>query len=174
MSQIQKLFDGTVKPDIETVSGDIGGVVSPILGNLNIFGGTGVLVSGNPVTGTLTISDDDLVQGNVTTSNAVPATCINFPLGADAGTYVLEGRITGYNITDIAGGSYFFSCGVRTTGAAALLIATDFGAMHEEAAMETADFNITVAGNSLVVEVLGIVAKIINWSAEFEYQFVGI
>lgn len=175
MSQIAKLFNESGSSSVETLTGDTGGAVSPdVAFNINIVGGTGIDVVGNPITHTLTISDDDLIQGNVSTANAVPTTCISFPLGASPGTYVLDGRLTGFDITDTAGGSYFFSAGVRTTGAAAILIGTSFGTIFEEAAMVAADFDIIVVGNNLIVQVIGIGGKNINWSAEFEYQFVGV
>jgi hypothetical protein len=176
MSQIAMIASpGSVKPDIETITGDVGGAVSVDAAfNINLVGGIGIDVVGNPATNTLTISDDDLVQGDISTADAVPTTCISFPLGANPGTYVLDGRLTGFNVTDIAGGSYFFSAGVRTTGIAAILIGTNFGTIFEEVNMMPADFDITVVGNNLVLEVTGVIGKSINWSAEFEYQFVGV
>lgn len=41
---------------INTLTGDSGGPVSPTLGNINILGGAGIAVAGNPGTSTLTIS----------------------------------------------------------------------------------------------------------------------
>jgi hypothetical protein len=161
--------------DIETLTGDSGGPVGvDAVFNINILSGVGIDVVGDPITHTLTISDDDLVQGNVTTNNAVATDCIVFPLGVVAGTYVLDGRITAFNTTDVSGGSYFFSAGVRTTGAAGIIIGTSFGAAFEEVSMAPADFDIIVSGNNLVIQVIGIAGKTINWSTEFEYQFVGV
>jgi len=170
MSQIAMIASpGTVIPDVETLTGDTGGPVGvDAAKNINILGGTGINVDGNPATNTLTISDDDLVQGDVTTNNAVPTTCITFPLGAAAGAYVLDGRLTGFNTTDVSGGSYFFSAGARTTGAAGILIGTNFGVMFEEASMVASDFDISIVGNNLLVQAVGIAGKTINWSAEFE------
>ncbi len=166
---------GTKSLDVETLTGDssvIVGVDSNY--NINILGGVGINVTGNPATHTLTISDDDLIQGDVTTNNAVPTPCITFPLGSNAGTYVVDGRITGYNLTDVSGGSYFFSAGVRTTGAVAVLLGTSSGASYEEGTMAAANFTVTVSGNNLIINAIGIAGKTINWSAEFEYQFVGV
>lgn len=176
MSQIAMIASpGSVKPDVETLTGDTGGAVGIDAAlNINILGGTGINVDGNPATNTLTISDDDLVQGSVTTNDAAVTPCITFALGAAPGTYVVEGRITGYNISDIAGGSYFFSAGARTTGAAAILLGLSVGSSYEEAAMAASNFSVTVSGNNLIVNAIGIAGKTINWSAEFEYQFVGV
>jgi hypothetical protein len=176
MSQIAMIASpGSVIKDVETLTGDTGGAVGVDAAlNINIVGGVGINVDGNPATNTLTISDDDLVQGSVTTNDAAITTCLTFPLGAAPGTYVVEGRITGYNISDIAGGSYFFSAGARTTGLVGILLGSSTGASYEEAAMAAANFSVTVAGNDLIINSIGIAGKTINWSAEFEYQFVGV
>lgn len=166
---------GTKAVDVETLTADSGVIVGvDAVSNINILGGVGINVTGNSTTHTLTISDDDLVQGDVTTNNAVPTPCITFPLGSSPGTYVVDGRITGYNVTDVSGGSYFFSAGARTTGVAGILLGTSSGASYEEATMAAASFSVTVSGNNLLINSIGIAGKTINWSAEFEYQFVGV
>lgn len=175
MSQIALLSSGGSATAIVTLTGNSGGAVGiDAANNINIQGGIGINVAGNPATNTLTISDDDLVQGDVTTNNALPTACITFPLGVTPGAYVMDGRITGFNTSDIAGASYFFSAGARTTGAAGILIGESAGNMFEEAAMVDSDYEISVLGNDLILNVIGVAAKTINWSAEFEYQFVGV
>lgn len=55
MSQAGKLFDGTILPDIETITGNSGGAVGPTGGNINVVGdGTTINIAGNPGTSTLT------------------------------------------------------------------------------------------------------------------------
>ena len=175
MSQAGILSEDTSPlANIETLTGNVGGAVGPDAAhNVNILGGVGIDVVGNPATNTLTISDDDLVQGNVTTLNAIPATCINFPLGVVPGVYILDGRLAAHDTTDVAGAGYFFTAAFRTTGAIALLIAVRYQDDFEELAMEPSDFNLIALGNSAILQVFGINAKTINWSGEFEYQFVG-
>jgi hypothetical protein len=95
-------------------------------------------------------------------------------MGTAPGTYVMEGRLTGFNVTDVAGGSYFFTAGTRTDGAAGIIIGIGFGATFEEASMAPANFSVSVVGNDFLISVVGIAGKTINWSAEFEYQFVGV
>lgn len=57
MSQAGKLFDGTILPDIETLTGNSGGAVGPTGGNINVVGdGTTITIAGNPGTSTLTAS----------------------------------------------------------------------------------------------------------------------
>jgi hypothetical protein len=174
MSQVAKLFSGSPAGDIEFLTGNSGGPVGADAGlNINIVGGIGILVTGNPATHTLTITDDDLVQGDVTTLNAVPTTCITFPMGAVPGAYVITGRLAAYNVTDVAGGGYSFSGAYRTTGVAGTEIASQSGFIFEEAAMVAAGFDLFSTGNNIILQVTGIALKTINWSGEFEYQFVG-
>lgn len=57
MSQAGRLFDGTILPDIETLTGNSGGAVGPTGGNINVVGdGTTIDITGNPGTSTLTAS----------------------------------------------------------------------------------------------------------------------
>lgn len=70
MSQGGKFFDGSTLPDLETLTGDVGGAVgSDALLNINIIGGAGVNVVGTPGTNTLTINSTgagfiDTITGN--------------------------------------------------------------------------------------------------------------
>jgi hypothetical protein len=175
MSQIAMIASpGTVDPDVETLTGDTGGAVGVDAAfNINILGGEGIIVTGNPATNTLTISDDDKVSGTVTTNNAVSTTCLTFPMGAVAGVYTIDGRITGFNTTDTAGAGYSFSGSYRTTGAAGIEIGTQDGFQFEEVAMAACDFDISAVGNNIIISVTGIALKTINWAAEFSYEFVG-
>ena len=57
MSYIQNRLMSVVPiGGIATLTGDSGGSVSPLVGNVNLISGTGISVVGNPATHTLTIS----------------------------------------------------------------------------------------------------------------------
>ena len=59
MSQFQKLQDGTILPDIETLTGDAGGAVGPDGAfNIDTLGGIGLTVTGNPGANSLTMEVD--------------------------------------------------------------------------------------------------------------------
>lgn len=81
MSQQGALGDGgTVLPDIETLTGDSGGAVGPDgLFNINILGGTGINIVGNPGTNTLTVN----TTGGFLTWNRVAGPAV--PLAVDNG-----------------------------------------------------------------------------------------
>ena len=107
-----------------------------------------------------------------TTPTATPTTIITFPLGAVPGVYLFEGSIQAYDLTDVAGGAYNYSSGIRTTGAAGIILGTEFKDVFEDAAMVSSDFNLNVSGNNLVVQVTGISGKTIDWNGYLEYRFV--
>ena len=75
MSQSGSYFDGTILPDVETLTGDAGGAVGPTGGNINVLGGSHITTTGNPGTSTLTIDLDTDIADTYTTDsgNAIPA-----------------------------------------------------------------------------------------------------
>lgn len=181
MSQIYKnLAAGPVPPTVPTsFITDVNSPAIPAANVLNVVGGSstanssnGIRTDGSSGSNTLTVQLTNRVQGTVTTANATPTTIISFSLGATPGVYTFSGDITAYDTTDIAGASYGVISGIRTTGAAAIEIGTQFNTNFEEAAMTTADIDVTVSGNNVVFQVTGIAATNIDWDALFTYRFV--
>ena len=75
MSQIQKLFDGSVKPDAETLTGDVGGAVGADAAfNINLLTGPGLTSTGNPATNTITFALDGDISTTFTAEDATVAT----------------------------------------------------------------------------------------------------
>ncbi len=184
MSQVYKdLTAGPVPPSVPTAFVTQNGTAVPAANILIINGfdsvennDNGIITKGG-VVGTGTSNEVDVVitnrtTGQVTTTDATPTTIISFALGAVPGVFYARGNIVAYDLTDVAGGAYDFSTGARTTGAAGTELGTEYKDVFEEAAMATADFNIIVSGNNLIVQVVGIVAKTIDWNAELTYRFV--
>jgi hypothetical protein len=164
--------------EFEIVTDD--GTVISVGGVINSNGGTtsanspdGIRVIANPDgSNNEEIQLTNRNQGTVTTTNATPTTIISFPLGTTPGVYTFSGDITGFDVTDGAGGSYGVISGIRTDGATAIEIGTQFSTNFEELAMVNADVDVTVSGNNVVFTVQGIAAKTINWDALFTYRFV--
>jgi len=170
MSQIIKLAEGTVAPDIETLSGDTGGAVHPDGAfNISLTAGPGIYTIGDPAAHSITIGRTEFLQATVTTSDAAPTAVLEFDLGTFPAVYTFDGRIAARDVTDVAGGGYFFSAAARTTGAAGVLIDVNFGSDFEEAAMINADYTVSVVGNIFTVTVVGIAGKTIHWSCDVEY-----
>jgi hypothetical protein len=166
MSQIQKLFDGTISGDVETLTGDVGGPVGVDASqNINLLTGDGLTSTGNPVTNTITFTLDGLTFGTGTTIGAVTADLISINLGGIATTYIVEAKITGFEASTPSGIGYNLICGVRTNGAVATLTGIQDKYITEEAALNPCDGNFIVVGNTLIVRVLGTAGLTINWKA---------
>lgn len=57
MSQAGSYENGTIAPNVEFLTGNVGGAVGPDAAfNINVVGAAGILVTGNPATNTLTVT----------------------------------------------------------------------------------------------------------------------
>lgn len=181
MSQIYKAASST--PIVATSYVTDNGTAVPAANILIIHGvdstennDNGIIAKGG-VVGTGVANEVDIVLTNrqtatISTANATPTTILTFALGATPGVFFIEGNVVAFNSTDTAGASYSFVTGARTTGAAGTEIATQFEDIFEEAAMATADINVSVSANNLLVVVTGIAAKTIDWNCYLTYRFV--
>lgn len=184
MSQLYKdLTAGPVPPTVaEQYTTDDGTIAIPAANNLNVFSREttddnlqGIQTTADPnLSDNLYIELTNRISGFISTMDATPTNIVSFPLGATAGVYSFQGSLEAFNTTDVAGAAYTWSAGVRTTGAAGVLIGTEFKDEFEEAAMSTADFDVQIVGNNLIVQVTGIALKAIDWRALIIYRFVGV
>jgi hypothetical protein len=183
LSQIYKntSSSGPIPPTVATTYvTDVNSPAVPSANVLNVIGGdttantnSGIRTDGSSGSNTLTVQLTNRVKGDITTVNATPTTIITFALGATPGVYEINGSVAAFDVTDTAGASYGFISGIRTTGAAAIEIGTQFTTNFEESAMEPADIDVTVSGNNAIIQVTGIAGKTIDWDALFTYRFVG-
>ncbi len=175
---------GSLPPSVATSYVTDNGTAVPAANVLIVHGtdstennSSGIIAKGG-VVGTGTSNEVDIVltnrvKGDVTTSDATPTIIISFALGATPGVYTFSGDITAYDSTDVAGASYGVVAGFRTTGAVAIEIGTQFSTNFEEPAMATSNIATSVSGNNVLIEVIGIAGKTIDWDALFTYRFVG-
>ncbi len=163
MSQITKLFDGTSLPDIETLTGDVGGAVSGI--NINLLTGEGLTSTGNPGTSTITFTLDGYTLGTGQTIGAVTADLITIPLGAVPTSYIFESKIAGFESTTPAASGYNLICAARTTGAAATIVGIQDQMVFEDVALNASDVSFIASGNNIIVRATGVAGLTINWKA---------
>jgi hypothetical protein len=170
MSQNAMIFSGTVAPDIETVTGDVGGPVGPDAGfNINLVGDSFITTTGTPGTNTITISLNDADTNIATTIGAVTSNVVSLPLGAIPNAYTIEAKVAGFEATGPSAAIFNLICGARTTGAAATLIGLQDKYVAEDAPLAAADANFAQVGNTIVVQVLGVAGLTIHWRVTINY-----
>lgn len=166
MSQI---FIGTVAtnlPDIETLTGDIGGPVGPTGGNINIVGDTEILVDGDPGTSTLTITLVNINTATVQTTDDTPT--ILFSHTVDEGSAVIiEGDVISAKADYSAAiGGTIFVVGRRAVGDPIVtLVPTPQVNSVEDSTTGDPEFDGDVSGTDLVIAVQGEVGVTYNWKA---------
>lgn len=166
MSQITKLFDGTSKPDIETLTGDVGGAVGADAAfNINLLTGDGLTSTGVPASHTITFTLDGYSQNTGQTIGAVTADIVTISLGATPTTYIFEAKVAGFESTNPASCGYNVICVARTTGAAATIVGIEDKYVAEDAALVGGDANFIASGNNVILRVLGVAGLTINWKA---------
>ncbi len=184
MSQIYKsLAAGPVPPSVPTsFVTDVNSPAVPAANILDVFGGFTstnninlIQTDGSSGGNVLTIQLTNIAQGFAGTNDGATHTIITFPLGATPGTYKFNGNVEAYDTTDLAGAAFEYQAAVRTTGAAGNFIGGSviYEDAFKEVAMATADINVTIVGNNLLVQVIGIAGKNIDWRAILTYRFVG-
>ncbi len=180
MSQagILNVSQNILPPDVPTSFVTDNGTAVPVANTLNIFANDTNIDNDNGIrtTGsgdTVTIQLTNRITGQVTTTDATPTTIISLSLGLTPGTYIVEGNLIAYNVTDASGAAYTFIGAAITDGITATEISVENKDVFEQAAMITADFDYGVTGNNAFLEVEGIVGKTIQWNCLFTYRFVG-
>ena len=173
MSQSGFFDDTTLAADVETLSGDTGGAVSPnALHNIDILGGPGIDVDGTPGSNLLTISLNGGVEGTGTTVGAVTDDLITLSLGGTAGTYLIETNVVGFESTTPAGAVYRARGAFRTTGAASTEIGTDSLVQFEDVALAGCSVDAIANANNVIIRVTGTAGLTCQWRAFLTFTFV--
>lgn len=142
--------------------GDTGGV--PVLGNITSSDGS-VTITNGPGTIDLSVANEE--TGTGTTNGVAIANIITIPLGSVAGVFQFEARVKGFDSATPSAAGYNVYATFRTDGATATLVGNQ-DVFNEDPAMATADAYFIASGNNAVLQVLGVLGLIINWSAETE------
>ena len=171
---------GNLPPVVPTSFVTDDGTAIPAANILNVNGGqtsddnnNGIRIIANPdLSDNMEVQLTNRITGVVTTSNDTPTNIISFALGAVPGVYTFTGDITAFDSTDGAGASYGLVSGIRTDGATATEIGSQFDTNFEELALVDAEVDVAVSGNNAIFTVTGIAATTIDWDALFNYRFV--
>ncbi len=186
MSQITKTLTsgGPIPPVIPTSFVTQDGTAVPAANILIVNGfdsaennANGIITKGG-VVGTGTANEVDVVitnriQSNATTNGAVTTPIITFPLTV-VGTYAIECRVAAYNTTSTLGAGYSVFGTARFDGVNANLCGTPDKIINEEGTMSNANVTMTVSGADVLINGVGYLAQVINWSAVGLYTFVGV
>ena len=165
MSHAGQLNSGTSSAGpIDTLTPDTGGVVTPVLNNVNVFGANGIQTS-NGGAGTLTITDTLVNIGTAQTIGAVTQTIVSLPLLASQSAFI-QVIITGYESTTPASiGGQVLGQVFRAGAAAAAVVKFPDKFTAESNALANSDMNISTSGNNAIVTVTGQAGLTINWRA---------
>lgn len=157
-------------PAVPTTFTADSGSATPAANNINILGDDGLTTSGSG--DTITIALDGTCDGSGTTVGATTADLCTIDAGGTAGCYTLQVQVVGFDSGTPSGASYVLTNGIRTTGAAAALTGTTDKTVNEEAAIATANADIVVSGNNIIVRVTGVAGLTINWVSRARYTSV--
>jgi len=176
---------GPVPPSVATSYETQNGTAVPLLNNLIINGvdsfennANGIIVEGG-VVGTGTQNKVDVVLTNRqtntgTTVGITPSNLITYNCGALAAVYNFNLQIVAYNATDSLGSGYSVTnLIVRTNGVTATIIGVPTIDISEESTMINVQFDIDTFGNNLSVDLVGLLAKTINWNSILTYIVIG-
>ena len=177
MSEIIKpVTAGNLPPVVPTsFVTDINSPAIPSDNILDVFGGSvttnnvnGIQTDGSSGGHVLTIELTNRITGSATTTNATPTTIASFSLGATPAVFVFDIQISSFNATDVNGDGYFISGSARTDGATAVLCGTPDKIINEEVS-DSADANMIVSGNNVIIQATGIAGKTHRWKTVATY-----
>lgn len=180
MSQQQFLLGaGGSAGALSTLTGNTGGPILPIAGNLNIVGAydstnniNGIYTVGS--VGQIAVTLTNRYQASATFSDALAHTIFTFPMGAVPGMYLFKFDLIAFNNTTPLGAAYSVSVPLRTDGALGHSIIPQEFYEPEEGTMTNTlvTAGLQPATNNFFVSVSGYGVNKINWNLTGTYTFV--
>jgi len=147
--------------DVQTLTGNTGGIIPPTAGNINVVATGELTVAG--AGSTLTISNTQYINATVTTTDATPTTIYTLPLGGSAASVSIDVDFICRNVTDGGGAAYNVFGLVSTDGTTATEIGQESYISIESASLAQGDSLISVSANNALLRVIGVAGKTINW-----------
>lgn len=167
MSQIISFDDG-IGPgsDVQTLTGDTGGAVGPTSNNIDILGGPGIIVTGDPGTSTLTVSQTGASEATVNTTDDTPTLLFSVTLSDDDVSFI-RARILA-SVLDVSGAiGGTIDVISRKEGANPAVIVGTPNIYITEDIPGNPTFSVTTSGNDIQFIVTGVVATDITWVGFF-------
>lgn len=166
MSQLLQ-YELGAQQDVETVTADTGTATPDATGNINAFGGDGVVTSAAGDTVTISQTADAYTISTVQTTDATPTTLFSFTLGEDEAITV-DAKIMGA-VSDYSAGIGGTLYGVARKDGAAAAVRIGAQANFSEDVAGDPSYDVTVSGNDVRITVTGVAATTINWRAQVSF-----
>lgn len=172
---------GPVPPTVATsYPTDINSPAIPAANVLNVLGSdvstnnqNGIQTDGSSGSNTLTVQLTNRITATATTTDGVTGVQLySFALGATPGTYLFTQKVVGFNTTLNEGAVYSGFRGVRTSGAAGVLINANQIIVGEEGSFALTEVVNSVSVNNAVLTVTGIAGSTIHWYVLTDYIFI--
>ena len=178
MSQIYKTINGggPIPPQVPTTFTTDDGVATPVANNINFFTDqtledfdTGITNTG--VGDTVTHYLTNRATRTVITTDANPTEIFRESFGATPSVGLVWGVVLAYNVDTNTAATFGYSGGFRVVnGLSVVELGVEYDNEFCDVLMEDADIEVTVDGNDLVIEVIGINPETIHWSLLLEYR----
>lgn len=173
MSQIIASVAST--PSVPTSFVTDSGTATPIANVLNIAAYDSSINADNGILSQGAGNNVDIIltnrmTGSASSVNAASANLLAFNMAA-AGTYTIYYDVLGYEPTTPGGCNYKIETEVVSTGAALIVIDTDFRE-NESPALAAADWTLTALGTTLTLAVTGVAGLTVRYNVLATYRYV--
>lgn len=173
-------FDGAIIPTVPTSFVTDNGTAVPAANILNVNGGFTTATNDNGITAianpngsnNLLIELTNRFVGTGTSVNAAVVNLITFPLAATAASYRFQFETTGRDTVSGDGVGYTMFASARTNGAAATIVETPYTDVDEDASLISANINLIASGNSVILQVTGVLGQTLVYKAVGSYLVV--
>jgi hypothetical protein len=142
---------------------DVNSPAIPAANILNVLGNDttvddpdGIRTDGSSGSNTLTVQLTNRLTGTGSSNNATPLDLITFTLSATAASYRFNFDVIGRHTTTGDTVGYSVDGTAKTNGAAATLVATPFIDNDEDSSLITANIDLVVSGNNVILRATGI------------------
>ncbi len=171
---------GPVPPTVATSYVTDNGTAIPALNVLNVNGGSvttdnvnGIETRANPnASNNLEIDLTNRLTGSGTSTNASVVSLITFSLAATAQSYRFNFDVVGRETTTGDTVGYSVDGTAKTNAAVASLVATPFIDNDEDASLITANIDLVVSGNNVILQATGVAGTTITYKAVGLYVVV--